>query len=403
MTSSGEVRSVNGYQVLTLKLPALPSYREPAWHHLYLRRHEPRRPQASDDRALFAVNVPIDATESHFRHLWQQLGAGTIEAVQLDGGPAGRPVTTTTTTTTTEPTVAARSEPARKRKRPGPAEKGDLPTTWDRPLHPSGGTAVIVFVDRAGLHASLGAIRRRQGSTLHWAAASTASVPELGSHRMALLPRPPHSSISLLGDRVRSSAGRGAHAIPSTRLGYQVHHRLRFPSRATLQSSVDVYLTRHAALEVLQARRAKRLRQEPDADGFVTVTRGGRMGPARPEEAQLAADRQTKKRGAGSKNFYRFQLREERKKAQGELLRRFDQDRRTVDAMRTRRLRRMVRVTRLAPSRPASIDLRRLSTVMWRLTFDPSRIGLLSLSRSEGLIVRGLGAWIRPVTGRPCG
>ena len=337
---------MNGYQVLTVNLPSPRSYPEPAWHHLYLRRHEPRQPQARDDRALFAVNVPIDATESHFRHLWQQLGGGTIEAVQFDGGPIRR-ATTTTTTTMTEPAVAARSEPPRKRKRPRLAEadeKGDLPTTWDRPLHPSGGTAVIVFVDRAGLHASLGAIRRKQGSALHWAAVSTASVPELGSHRTALPPRPfrppplGDGGWGLLVGRAWCSR------ISRGRLGYQVHHRLRFPSRATLQRSVDVYLTRYAALEAQQARRAKRLRQEPDADGFITVTRGGRMGPARPEEAQLAAERQTKKRGAGLKNFYRFQLREERKKAQNELLRQFEQDRRTVDAMRTRRLRRMVRV-----------------------------------------------------------
>lgn len=97
-------------------------------------------------------------------------------------------------------------------------------------------------------------------------------------------------------------------------------------------------MTRYAMLEAQRARRAKRLRQEPDQDGFITVTRGGRTGPARQEEALAAAERQKQKTGGGFKDFYRFQLREERKKAQGELLRKFEEDRRKVEEMKSRRV-----------------------------------------------------------------
>ncbi len=79
------------------------------------------------------------------------------------------------------------------------------------------------------------------------------------------------------------------------------------------------------------------MRQEPDEDGFITVTRGGRAGPARQDEAQAMAERQKQKNSTGLKNFYRFQLREERKKAQGELLRKFEEDRRKEQEMKRRR------------------------------------------------------------------
>ena len=105
-------------------------------------------------------------------------------------------------------------------------------------------------------------------------------------------------------------------------------------------------MTQYSAFEAQRARQAKRLRQEPDEEGFITVTRGGRIGPARHEEAKAAAERQKEKAGNGLKDFYRFQIREERKKAQGELLRKFDEDRRKVEEMKRKRGR--FRVSKLA-------------------------------------------------------
>jgi ribosomal RNA-processing protein 7 len=119
--------------------------------------------------------------------------------------------------------------------------------------------------------------------------------------------------------------------------GYYVHHRLLYPPKIPLQASVNAFMTRYSEQEAEIARQTKRLRQEPDEDGFITVTRGGRAGPARQEEAQAMAERQKQKNSTGLKNFYRFQLREERKKAQGELLRKFEEDRRKVQEMKRRR------------------------------------------------------------------
>ena len=91
-----------------------------------------------------------------------------------------------------------------------------------------------------------------------------------------------------------------------------------------------------AAQEAARARLLARQRQEPDEEGFITVTRGGRAGPARQEEAQEKAEKQREKQ-KGLEDFYRFQTREKRKEKAGELLRRFQDDRHKLQGMRERR------------------------------------------------------------------
>jgi len=67
----------------------------------------------------------------------------------------------------------------------------------------------------------------------------------------------------------------------------------------------------------------------------VTVTKGGRTGPARQEEAESAREREkekdTKRIGG---DFYRFQTREVRKAKEGELKRKFAEDQERVKKMR---------------------------------------------------------------------
>lgn len=95
-------------------------------------------------------------------------------------------------------------------------------------------------------------------------------------------------------------------------------------------------MTAFAAREDAQATLLARKRQEPDEDGFVTVTRGGRNGPARQELAQIQAENH-KARQKGLEDFYRFQTREKRKAQAGELRRKFEEDRETVRKMKENR------------------------------------------------------------------
>lgn len=139
------------------------------------------------------------------------------------------------------------------------------------------------------------------------------------------------------------------HNLRSTRqnhadkiVGYLNHHSLTYPNKTQLLESVNNYMTAFAGKEASQARSLARQRQEADADGFVTVTRGGRTNPARQEAAQEQAEKQKEKQ-KGLEDFYRFQSREKRKQRAGELVRKFEEDKEKVRKMKERRGRFRVR------------------------------------------------------------
>jgi ribosomal RNA-processing protein 7 len=98
-----------------------------------------------------------------------------------------------------------------------------------------------------------------------------------------------------------------------------------------LAASADAFMAAFTEREEEQKRAQARRRQEPDEDGFVMVTRRGGSGrnrPADPEElkAQLA-----ERGGKGKlKGFYGWQIREERKERQKELVKKFEEDRKRV-------------------------------------------------------------------------
>ena len=128
----------------------------------------------------------------------------------------------------------------------------------------------------------------------------------------------------------------GSQDNTNTSTGYLNHHRLRYPDKGQLLESVNKYMTAYAAQEAARTRLLARQRQEPDEDGFITVTRGGRTGPARQEEAQEKAAKQKEKQ-KGLDDFYRFQTRERRKERAGELIKKFEEDKEKVRKMRETR------------------------------------------------------------------
>lgn len=121
-------------------------------------------------------------------------------------------------------------------------------------------------------------------------------------------------------------------------IGYKQHHALRYPSHAALQASINAYLSQFNRAEAARNRLRKHQRSVPDEDGFITVTRGGRSGPARLEDAEKKkAELEERRKNVVKDDFYRFQTREKRKEAEGELRRKFEQDRKRVQEMRQRR------------------------------------------------------------------
>ena len=290
------------FSILPISLPHMPSYPVKATHCLYLRPHVPKIPAASDSRSLFLVNVPIDSTEAHFRAIFNTLvGAGRFETIIFESERQIAPPATTVD-------VIGKKENNTKRKR-GEGKKlineddGELPRVWDRELHRSGSTAVAVMADEKSVEAVLKAVRKVHKSSTYpiWGAGVEEKVLKLGSQR------------------------------------YLTHQKLRYPDKAVLQASVDAFMTAFNEKEEEAARAAKRVRNVPDEDGFITVTRGGRTGPARREEAEEARRKELEKEEEKRRtmgDFYRFQARERRKEQQNELVKKFEEDRKRVESMR---------------------------------------------------------------------
>lgn len=334
MAEEDRPHQIAGYTVFSLTLPQLPSYPVAATHYLYISPHQPRVSTPSASRSLFLVNVPFDSTTLHVRHLFsKQIGlpAGRVEGIQFKGG--GGETENSPRQTSSVSQLKARGK---KRKRddreididnlPG----AELPPTWDRMLQAGNLTAVVVFVDRASAESALKAVKKMQKAREKpiWGRGIEDRVPPFGYARMHRRPL-----IIAWADSF----------FLFLKKGYLRHHQLTFPHKASVLRSVDSYMSAYAAKEAAEARVQARRRQEPDEDGFVTVTRGGRNNPAKQAVAQDLVEKQKEKR-KGLQNFYRFQSREKRKEQAKELVRKFEEDKEKIRAMKRRRQRFMVRV-----------------------------------------------------------
>ncbi|KAI9703478.1 MAG: Meiotic recombination protein dmc1 [Bogoriella megaspora] len=300
-------RRIADFSVLTVELPSVSSFPKPSLHYLYIRKHDPKIPHPDSLRSLFVANVPIDATANHFRNLWaNKLGGARVEHVEF-GEEAQKKVNKSSGSATEGASYGSKKNKKRKRNQPKPediveTEDSRLPLTWDATINPSGGTAVVVFVDKPSANAGMSAVQKAAKITqvIPWQSGLEGKTNAVGSER------------------------------------YRAHHQLQFPDVEDLQTRVDQYMERFASIEQARARKNSRLREMPDDDGFITVTRGGRIGPARLEEAQKKAEEQ-KEKNKGKEDFYRFQVREKKKAEAGHLLKAFEEDKRKMYEMRRRR------------------------------------------------------------------
>lgn len=295
---------VGEYTVLPLTLPPTASYPNSATHSLYLRPHAPKIPTESDTRSLFIVNVPIDSTSAHMRAVFGSLiGAGKFESITFEHEKQA---------TVVRQALEVAQSNGKKRKRPHKEDvevEVELPRVWDRELRRSGSSAVVVLVDEQSVESTLKAMRRlhkakKEASWPVWGEGVEGKVPLLGSAR------------------------------------YLSHQKMRYPAAAELQANVNSFMLHWNRQEEEKARLAKRQRNVPDEDGFVTVTRGGRTGPARKEDAELKRiemeEKEQKKRDEMG-DFYRFQMRERKKAEQGELVKQFEEDKKKVESMKEQR------------------------------------------------------------------
>lgn len=299
---------IGDYTVLPLTITPSSTSPKPTTHSLYLRPHAPKIPTEDDSRSIFVVNVPVDSTPAHFKAVFVSLiGPGRFESVTFEHEKQQ--------TNAPSQAIEVAGKKGKKRKRAEedlPEADTQLPPVWDRELRRSGSTATVVLVDEKSAEAALKAVRKLHKSSEKgakwpvWGEGVEGKVPALGSAR------------------------------------YLTHHKMRYPDAATLQAKVDALMTDWNRREEEKARLAKRQRNVPDEDGFVTVTRGGRVGPARMHDAEakrLEMEEKEKKKKAelSEKPFYRFQMREIRKAEQAELVKRFEEDKARLQGMKEKR------------------------------------------------------------------
>ncbi|KAL1914096.1 hypothetical protein Sste5344_000366, partial [Sporothrix stenoceras] len=348
-------KTLGDYVVLPVQLPQLPSlaHLPAATHFLYVRRNAPKIATADDERSLFLANVPVDGTEEHFRTLFASLvGPGRFESITFeeerrraakaktdnsDDGSENDSDDDDSDDSESDfdgfdavlPRQAATLADlqSRKRKREGghngKARRDDshkaaakqlrqqatLPTTWPRSLRRSGSTAVALFADAKSVDVVLKAVAK--------------------AHKSAQYPEWPS---------VEGASSLGAPWLAG-------HNRQAYPNRESLRESVDAFFVLFNQQEAAAADLARRLRNVPDEDGFVTVTRGttgggGRGAPARQQEAAAMRAKQLAKQERQRQdmtNFYRFQLRERKKEEQLDLQRKFQEDTKRVQAMKEKR------------------------------------------------------------------
>lgn len=297
------------FSILPIQLPPLPSYPVTATHEIRVRRNAPKIPTANDSRSLFLKNIPADSTEPHFRAVFAHLvGPGRFEGIQFADQ-------VTSSALALDPARAATINGfAKKRKRDDveqqerqqEEEAAQLPDIWTRRLRQSSSTAIVLLADEKSVQQVLKAIAKLHKTKKYpvWGQSLADEVPPLGSQWISS------------------------------------HLQLSRADKTATKKAVHAFFNTFNRKEKEAAELAKRLRNEPDEDGFVTVTRGSRAAPASRAEAEEAKrrmlERQTKRKDETT-DFYRFQLRERRKKEQAALIKRFDEDRRKVMAMREKR------------------------------------------------------------------
>lgn len=253
-------------------------------------------------------NVPSDSTEPHFRAIFTDLvGAGRFESITFEDQEDS--------VLAVDPARAMKiAVLARKRKRADVEEEerreeetARLPDIWTRPLHKTSSSATVLLADEKSVHLVLKAVAKIR---------RTKKYPVWGENLA-------DEEVPLLGAPWISS-----------------HLRLCRADKAEIQKSTHAFFNVFNRKEKEAAELSKRMRNEPDEDGFVTIVRGGKAKPANQfgaEEARKKMVEKDIKKKSDMRDFYRFQLRERRKQEQAALLRRFAEDREKVNAMREKR------------------------------------------------------------------
>ncbi|KAJ3158878.1 Ribosomal RNA-processing protein 7 [Geranomyces michiganensis] len=249
----------------------------PAVHYLFIRAHEPRKPDPKlpAGRTLFVANVPTDATTAHFARLFRR--CGSVERVAWDNA-------------------------------------GSAGTLGFEGVKRTGGHAHVVFEQHDAVENAVGMKARARV----WSSEPAADA--------------------------ENTDGSTATAPIKGLAKYLAAHYAARPTLATLAAETDSTLAAFEDAERAARAAIESARNVPDEDGFVTVVRGrGRKGMnSDGQGASVTAARaddlkKLKPKKKELVDFYRFQLRENKRNQLADLRRKFEEDKQKIAALRASR------------------------------------------------------------------
>ncbi|KAI9199797.1 ribosomal RNA-processing protein 7-domain-containing protein [Polychytrium aggregatum] len=306
-------------------------------HYLYFKLHETRKKDSSlpQGRTLFVLNVPVDATVLHFSRLFRHCGA--IENLKIQGDNSLLPselqvmlqvMLRKDDDADADADADANDSEDDMDETQDEAERKTVILTADlvarltrTTVHRTGASAYLVF---ESAEAAQKALQMRQRKRL-WSA-------ELDTEE--------HGE-----DDNDDGEERGAVPTP-TPVGLQkwiLEHKLRHPPIVELKEQVNEYLNLFDLEERRKQEELDAKLNQPDEDGFVTVSRRSKRGTAtdahgaKMSAAKLSDVQKLKPKKLGLDDFYRFQMRETKRNQLADLRRKFEEDKRKIEHFKSSR------------------------------------------------------------------
>ncbi|KAF9376133.1 Ribosomal RNA-processing protein 7 [Podila verticillata] len=316
-STSTSLDQISNFHILPIHMPALTStssaYKN-IIHYLYFKKHESPKadPKTPKDRTLFVLNVPVDATEDHFRDLFKPYGR--IAAVHFISRIHDTSLTKEEREHQEELERLEREAFAEEEANAGKkgAKKGkknakveDHHHHHHRTLYASGSQAYVVFLEEQELAKAL-TMKRKKRSWIDTGSEDT-KLTSLGVSKWI-----------------------------------QEYHHKR-PAPAALQTKVDDYMDKFERSEYEAEQAALARHNVMDEDGFTLVTsakgtKGANSDGVISIKAVKAEDvKHIKPKKKELQDFYRFQMREAKRDKLVDLRRKFEEDKIRIETLKVNR------------------------------------------------------------------
>lgn len=242
---------INGYLVIPL-LVSSPHEKEPVFHIIYARKHQPKIKSSGTDCTVFITNLPYDTTLSNIKELGQAFGNTIIEDFEYE-----------------------------KKEHRG----------------------LVTFVDRTACQRFLSKAKNYDPRTnpIKW------------------------TGFELSGQN-----------------RYLELYREKYIDHEVLQANVDDYMEQFVKLEEERELEVKQMSGQVDEDGFTLVvgskrkSKGG-ISSSKAVTQQVMSAQANKKKKKEKTDFYRFQIRDQKKMEMNALLKKFQDDKEKIKEMKEKR------------------------------------------------------------------